>query len=48
MKTVNMKFRTLFVLLLLGSMFTSCSSDDDVVDDSGDPNPPQDNDQAIS
>jgi len=43
---MKIKFKTLFVMLLVGSVFTGCSSDDDVVDDSG-TNPPQDNDQAI-
>lgn len=43
---MKIKFKTLFVMLLVGSVFTGCSSDDDVIDDTG-TNPPQGNDQAI-
>ncbi|MDQ7917949.1 hypothetical protein RBU60_10210 [Mesonia sp. MT50] len=39
MNTIQIKFKTLFALLLVGSIITSCSSDDDTIDDSGDPNP---------
>ncbi|MDT0294603.1 hypothetical protein ACFQ3R_04430 [Mesonia ostreae] len=46
MKTIQIKFNPLFALLLVGSIFTSCSSDDDTLDDTG-TNPPQENNQAI-
>ncbi|MGO3154988.1 MAG: hypothetical protein ACTIK4_03540 [Mesonia sp.] len=38
MKTIQIKFKTLLVLLLVGSVFTSCSKDDD---GPGDPDPEQ-------